>query len=229
MSEMTLEERVAALEEKLSDTSNESYGRRLHKFKEEIKTDMREYREDIKGMLAKFHDERQAVDSGLTQPVVDALANAQAYTGMVHKGLNRAEARLNQIWNTFNALVRACEVAFVNLGEFEDREAFEKAFIEAGRIVFQESMAREKATFAKLKEMKASGRKLTPVKPDPESLTPADRALQAIVGMVQEGLEENREMFKESAELQMEAAATQAAEEAKSNAQVPKETLIVKP
>lgn len=196
----SLNRRVTELEKTTADTG--SYGQRLHAFKNEIKNAFTEYRQDIGKMLAKHNEERTLLEQSFA-----AHFNALGKTITIHgQGLNRLEARANLIWNTFNGLVRMVERVWSRQDPVPtNRAQFEEVFKAAGRQVFEESMAHEKAELARMREeKKTTGKVQFPMAARDASA--ADVVLRDQGQLISRTVEENRSDLEELARLRREAA-----------------------
>lgn len=117
----------------------------------------------------KFHSSRIPSSGMASRQIIDDLGNR---CQMLHEGLIKTEQRFNAMWNTLNAFVRFMQIRFAQ-PKFEPltQEAFEAGFMEAGRILYKEAEARNKAGFARIKEQAARGEMPTPMESTPTSVT----------------------------------------------------------
>lgn len=200
-----IKDRLEKLEGETADTG--TYGQRLHKFKTEITSKMQEHKSDISEMLKRHNEQRTELEANFEANFNQLAGTLQEYA----TGLNRAEARLNMIWNTFNALVRMIERVWSGTDDVPlTREVFEDMFKKAGRQVFEEALAHEKSELARMRQEKASGMSVSPMKP--RTATVADAVFTDQAKLITSSMEANKSDLVELACLRAEADAVKRAE-----------------
>jgi len=206
---LKLTDRVVKLEAPVKEDDIKSAGR------------FKSYKEEIREMLSKHNDDRNTQRKDFEEHF-NAIGQ---HINMVLPGLNRLENRVNAIWNTFNAFVRFIEklvtepvstdrgfdhfdgvvtaTNFLHPKWPTTREEFQTGFMEAGREVFKEHQAHEKAELERLRsEKKEHGVALTPAKAQTDG---TDSVLLEMNSMVIDHIQKNRDDIQERIELDGEA------------------------
>lgn len=183
-------------------------GMKLHKFKDEQIAFLNKYKNEIIEMLKKHHEERKEVEERISGSHNAMAEAAQGGFDMLHKGLIRAEHRMNLIWNAFNGLVRLIENfltgSLPNVGGLWTRETYTKALLEAGTQVYRESIEHERSELTRLKAEKAEhGKIISGAKPRP--MDAADKLLAHGTTLVETGIKEHGAELRELNNLRREA------------------------
>lgn len=158
---------------------------------------LEDHKAEIERMLSRHNIER----GELRQTVDQALIGVSKQVSMVHQGLNRAEGRINAMWNTFQSFVRFYEGEMSGRWEdFKDnvgllaQSKFLELFKQCGTEVFNEAMEHERSELARLKEGKKQGQVL---KMNPRPLNLGDHMMNATVQVVQKETPKHKPMLDE--------------------------------
>lgn len=158
---------------------------------------LEDHKAEIEHMLSRHNTER----GELRQTVDQALVGVSKQTNTLHQGLNRAEGRINAMWNTFQSFVRFYEGEMVGRWEnFKDetgllpQKTFLTLFKQCGEEVFNEAMEHERNELARLKDGKKQGQVL---KMNPRPLNLGDHMMNATVQVVQQEMPKHKPMLEE--------------------------------
>lgn len=182
------------------------------------------YKEEIVAMLEKYN--KNHADE--TQKYIDAYDKMAETVNMIFMGVNRAEARINRIWNTFNGFVRfmanvlagkevspgsvirpgataeSVHAEQTTLGGHEPYWTTERltvALLKAGKAVFEEAAAHEKKEFERMKAEKAKhGKVLTAAQPR-KGNDPVEALHAEGDELVRNWTRENQQMIQEKRQL----------------------------